>query len=197
MIENLKPFYNAALRPIAAFLARFNVHPNAITGAGVALSAAAAYCCARRGWTAAALLVFAGSCMDGLDGLVARQTGKKSGFGAVLDSAGDRITEAAWFFGIMVFYMDNPGYGGAGVYLAFLAQTGSQMVSYVRARCEGAGISCRQGILQRPERIVVIIACLLLGPKVMVCGLGILSALAFATVAQRLVIARRAANNKS
>ncbi len=197
MIENLKPFYNAALRPIAAFLARVNVHPNAITLAGVALSMAAAYFCATGRWPAAALLVFVGSCMDGLDGLVARQTGKKSGFGAVLDSTGDRITEAAWFFGILVYYLKNPGYGGAGVYLAFLAQTGSQMVSYVRARCEGAGISCEQGILQRPERIVVVIACLLLGPAVMVWGLGLLCVLAFATVAQRLVVAHRAGNDKS
>jgi CDP-diacylglycerol---glycerol-3-phosphate 3-phosphatidyltransferase len=124
--------------------------------------------------------------------LVARQTAKQTRFGAVLDSVADRVTEAAWFFGLLLYYAANPVHGGAGIYLAFLALAGSQMVSYVRARCEGAGLVCTEGILQRPERIVIIIACLLLGPAVMIWGLGIIAALGFATAAERCAKAWRA-----
>jgi phosphatidylglycerophosphate synthase len=191
MIENLKPFYSAVLDPVARLFARINLHPHAITFFGVALSFAAGYFCATGKWYTAALLVFAGSCMDGLDGLVARQAGKTTAFGAVLDSCCDRITETAWLFGILYFYLHRPVYCGAGIYLAFLAMAGSLMVSYVRARCEGANIICKQGILQRPERIVVFIACLLAGPVIMIWGLGILSLLAYGTVIQRLIIAYR------
>jgi CDP-diacylglycerol---glycerol-3-phosphate 3-phosphatidyltransferase len=159
--------------------------------AGVVMSLAAGYFCARGFWYTAALFVFLGSCMDGLDGLVARQTGRKTAFGAVLDSTCDRMTEIAWLFGILVFFLGKPVYGIAVACLAFLAMAGSLMVSYVRARSEGAGIECRQGFFQRPERIVVLVACLCLGPQSMVWGLGIISGAAFFTVIQRLVIAGR------
>ncbi|HMD67349.1 MAG TPA: CDP-alcohol phosphatidyltransferase family protein [Chitinivibrionales bacterium] len=196
MIEGLKPFYNSVLSPVAKILAKAGIHPNAITVSGVALSGAAAYFCAVGHWPLAALLVFCGSCMDGLDGLVSRETGKQTRFGAVLDSVADRVTETAWFFGLLLYYAANPTHGGAGIYLAFLAHAGSQMVSYVRARCEGAGIACKEGILQRPERIVIIIACLLLGPAVMMWGLGIIAVLGFATALQRCFVAWRAGNNR-
>ncbi len=196
MIEGLKPFYNSVLKPVADIFAKAGIHPHAISLGGVVLSVIAAYCCARGHWPLAALLVFCGSCMDGLDGLVSRETGKQTRFGAVLDSAADRVTETAWFFGLLLYYAANPTHGEAGIYLAFLAHAGSQMVSYVRARCEGAGIACKEGILQRPERIVIIIACLLLGPALMLWGLGIIAALGFATALQRCGAAWRAGNKR-
>ncbi|HUI93212.1 MAG TPA: CDP-alcohol phosphatidyltransferase family protein [Chitinivibrionales bacterium] len=174
---------------------RIKIHPNLITAFGVLLSLIAGYFCATGKWYLAALIVFVGSCMDGLDGLVARQAGKTTAFGAVFDSACDRITETAWFFGILYFYLQRPVFGREGVWLSFLAMAGSLMVSYVRARCEAAAIACKQGLLQRPERIIVLIACLLAGPRIMAWGLGLLALLSYATVVQRLVIARRADKN--
>jgi len=40
---------------------------------------------------------------------------------------------------------------------------GSLMVSYTRARAEAAGVECKEGVFQRTERIVVLIAGLLTG----------------------------------
>ena len=40
---------------------------------------------------------------------------------------------------------------------------GSWAVSYTRARAEGLNIECKVGILQRPERLVLLIAGLILG----------------------------------
>jgi len=54
---------------------------------------------------------------------------------------------------------------------------------------KGAGVHCTSGILQRPERIIVLGCCFLGGPKIMPWGLALLSVLAYVTVAQRIIIA--------
>jgi CDP-diacylglycerol---glycerol-3-phosphate 3-phosphatidyltransferase len=189
MIEGLKPFYNSALYPFAKLFARTPVHPNVISFAGVLLSCAACYYAARGQWIGAAALIVVGSCLDGLDGLLARTAGKMTEFGAVFDSICDRFTEFAWSLGILIYYMRNPIYHGLGVYCTFLAMSGSIMVSYVRARCEAEGIPCSRGLLQRPERIIMLIICFLCGPKIMTGGLLLIAVLAYITVIERICIA--------
>ena len=189
MIENLKPLYNAALDPLAKLFAKTSIHPNVISFVGVPISCLACYYAARGQWIAAAILVVIGSCMDGLDGLLARTAGKITVFGAVFDSICDRFTEFAWTFGVLIFYMRNPVYHNLGVYSTFCAMSGSIMVSYVRARCEAAGIPCSRGLLQRPERIIMLIISFLCGPKFMIGGLLMISVLAYITVFERIYIA--------
>ena len=189
MIESLKPLYNAALYPFAKLFAKTPLHPDVISFVGVPLSCVACYYAARGQWIAAALFIVVGSCMDGLDGLLARTAGKETTFGAIFDSVCDRFTEFTWTFGILIFYMHNPSYRGWGVYSTFCAMTGSIMVSYVRARCEAAGIPCSRGLLQRPERIIMLIICFLCGPRIMIGGLLLISALAYITVIERVCIA--------
>ncbi|MCB9317554.1 MAG: CDP-alcohol phosphatidyltransferase, partial [Lewinellaceae bacterium] len=48
---------------------------------------------------------------------------------------------------------------------AFIAMIGSIMVSYVRARAEGLGVECKGGLMQRPERV------LLVGIAAIICGI--------------------------
>jgi CDP-diacylglycerol--glycerol-3-phosphate 3-phosphatidyltransferase len=195
MIENLKPAYNTLLMPIAKLLAKQHIHPNGITFAGLVISILAALFAARGDWLAAALLIVAGSCMDGLDGLVARYADKNTSSGAILDSTSDRLTEIVWLFGILFFYVHHPVYSKWGMYLSFIAITGSLMVSYVRARCEGVNIPCKIGLLQRPERVIILIGCFLAGPVIMIWGLLFLSVLAYATMVQRLIIAYTVCKN--
>jgi CDP-diacylglycerol---glycerol-3-phosphate 3-phosphatidyltransferase len=190
MIEFLKPLYSKVLMPVAGICIALRVHPNAITGFGAALSAVAAVYIARGNWLCAALLITAAACMDGLDGLVAGLSGKKTIFGAIFDSCCDRLTEIFWFFGILVFYCTHPHWGFTDVYLVFAAISGSLMVSYVRARCEGVNVEVKEGFMQRPERIIAIIVCLLGGQTIMPWGLGVISLCAYATVVQRLFVAR-------
>src|ERR1700743_2856790 len=40
--------------------------------------------------------------------------------------------------------------------MAFIAMIGSMMVSYTRARSEGLGIQNKGGLMQRPERVILI-----------------------------------------
>jgi CDP-diacylglycerol--glycerol-3-phosphate 3-phosphatidyltransferase len=49
-------------------------------------------------------------------------------------------------------------YFGSGwrVWMVLLAILGGMMVSYARARAEGLGVRCEIGMLQRPERFVIL-----------------------------------------
>src|SRR6201985_1640600 len=104
------------------------------------------------GW-AGALILFAGL-FDMLDGQVARLGNMSSRFGALYDSVLDRYSELVMFFGIS-YYLVSHDYFLSSLF-AFLALIGSMMVSYTRARAEGLGIQCKEGLMQRPERIVII-----------------------------------------
>jgi CDP-diacylglycerol---glycerol-3-phosphate 3-phosphatidyltransferase len=191
MLESLKPFYNAVLKPAVQLFVFLRIAPNHLTIFGTLLFVVAGFLVAGTHWHWALLLVIAGSLMDGWDGLLARETNQQSVFGAVLDSSCDRITEIALFFGLVVFYFDKLSAGRAGVGLAVLAMAGSIMVSYVKARCEAEGLVCKQGILQRPERLILLSFGLLLGPGAMVWLLGLTAALAWYTTIERLAIAAK------
>lgn len=104
------------------------------------------------GW-AGALTLFAGL-FDMLDGQVARLGNMGSRFGAFFDSVLDRFSEMVLFLGIC-YYLVGHHYFLSSM-AAFIAMIGSMMVSYTRARAEGLGIECKGGLMQRPERIVVI-----------------------------------------
>ena len=71
----------------------------------------------------------------------------------------------------------------AGVALA--AYGGSQLTSYIRAKAESLGYSCKVGIMERAERMIVLIIGLTLG--VVEIALGVLAVGSILTVVQRLV----------
>ncbi|HEX8427053.1 DUF4833 domain-containing protein [Hymenobacter sp.] len=114
------------------------------------------------GW-GGALILFAGL-FDMLDGQVARLGNMKSDYGALFDSVLDRYSELFTFLGIC-YYLVAHHYFLSSLF-AFIALIGSMMVSYTRARAEGLGIECSGGLMQRPERVV------LLGVSALVCGIS-------------------------
>jgi CDP-diacylglycerol---glycerol-3-phosphate 3-phosphatidyltransferase len=192
MLEIFKPLYERVLRPALSLFQRVGIRPNHLTLAGVVLFGAAGWSCAVGRWYAALGLVVAAGLTDGWDGLLARETGQETRFGGILDSTCDRIAETLLLAGLLVYYERAHRFGATGVYLSYAAITGSLMVSYVKARCEGQGIACRGGMLQRPERIILLCLFLLLGPRAMLYGLGVISVLAYFTVLQRTIIGYRA-----
>ena len=113
------------------------------------------------GW-AGALILFAGL-FDMLDGQVARLGNMSSTFGALYDSVLDRYSEMFMFLGIC-YYLVGHRYFISSIF-AFVALIGSVMVSYTRARSEGLGVENKGGLMQRPERVV------LLGVSAIACGL--------------------------
>jgi CDP-diacylglycerol--glycerol-3-phosphate 3-phosphatidyltransferase len=167
--EKNRERYLKIIRPIGDFFARTGVHPNILSVSGLLLSAGAGllYSHGRFFW-AAWVVVFAGIC-DTLDGQIARQTNKRSVFGAFFDSTLDRYSDmflliglAYHFAGGRVFLGLNGGDAPAEsspwtVLVIILAIAGSFMVSYTRARAEGLGMNCKGGLMQRPERITLLI----------------------------------------
>jgi CDP-diacylglycerol--glycerol-3-phosphate 3-phosphatidyltransferase len=129
------------------------------------------------------------SAFDALDGGLARRLGRPTQFGAFLDSALDRVSEAAVFLGIAWWYMGQVGPWPE--MLAFAALFGSLMVSYTRARAEGLGIDCKVGILTRVERCLVLIAGLVLNLVIPALAAGTLY-----TTVQRIWHVYRLAGDK-
>ena len=86
--------------PIALFLGRLGFSPDALTVAGFGIVLAAAVAAAAGEWVLTAVILIFGTLFDGLDGTLARATGKTSDFGAFLDSTMDRAGEAVIYAGI-------------------------------------------------------------------------------------------------
>jgi CDP-diacylglycerol---glycerol-3-phosphate 3-phosphatidyltransferase len=199
-LVRVKEGYTTGIRRIAframAGLARTRVTPDALTALGLsvcALAAVAVYFEYRNEmlwfWTGA-ILFWAGSLLDVLDGALARQSGRGTPFGAFLDSTTDRVGEAVMLGAIaLVFARD-----GNEVALAatFAAMTGSFLVSYTRAKAEALGLKGDVGIGSRAERVTVIVTGLFLAPwGLLPWAVYLLTATAWLTVIQRIVHVRR------
>ena len=184
--ENVIKSYRTAIRPVIEFFKRANIHPNAFTTFGLILSGLAGYYVSIGKFRIAGLvLVFGGIC-DTLDGSLARASGKVSRFGAFYDSTLDRYAEVLFFLG-MAYYFVDAGWYKTSVAI-FLGLSGSLLVSYVRARAEALDIECKVGILQRPERIILLVAgALIYPPYTLVFSIWIIAILANYTAIQRIV----------
>lgn len=168
--------------PVARQLADWGVHPNAVTLLGGLCVAGAATVLAlgHIGW--GGLLVLITTSVDALDGRLATLTGQRSRFGAFLDSTVDRLSDGALLFGLLLHLLALDA--ELEIALAFLALLGCVLVSYTRARAEGAGFACKVGLLTRVPRIVLLGLGLILG--LVRPTLILLTALSWITVGQRV-----------
>lgn len=128
------------------------VSPNAITVASLALCAITG-AAAALGHLAGAvwLYVFAGI-LDVLDGRLARLTNQQTTAGALFDSVSDRWGELFVFAGYTWYLRDS-----VWLLAVLAAAGGSMMVSYTRARAESLGADQSGGVMQRAERIVLVV----------------------------------------
>jgi CDP-diacylglycerol--glycerol-3-phosphate 3-phosphatidyltransferase len=147
---------------LVAWLQGTGITPNTLTYIGFALTLVTAGLLATGYFRAGALLLFVASAFDMLDGSLARATAQSSPFGAFLDSTLDRYSESITFLALAIFY-SGAGAARTELVLIFVILIGSLMVSYTRARAEALNIECKAGMLQRPERVVLLIFGLLTG----------------------------------
>src|SRR6202046_494945 len=162
------------INPLVRLLIRAGLTPNMVTTIGLVLNIGVAIIFisgaeeGRRGdlryvgW-AGGLILFAGL-FDMLDGQVARLGNMSSPFGALYDSVLDRYSELILFLGIC-YYLVAHHYFLSSLF-AFIGLIGSMMVSYTRARAEGLGIECKDGLMQRPERVIIV------GVSALACGIA-------------------------
>jgi phosphatidylglycerophosphate synthase len=172
--KNLQLSIYKIINPLVKLLIRAGLTPNMVTTIGLVLNIGVAIIFisgaeeGRRGdlsyvgW-AGALILFAGL-FDMLDGQVARLGNMSSPFGALYDSVLDRYSELILFLGIC-YYLVSHHYFLSSLF-AFIGLIGSMMVSYTRARAEGLGIECKDGLMQRPERVIIV------GVSALACGIA-------------------------
>ncbi|MGA3174675.1 MAG: CDP-alcohol phosphatidyltransferase family protein [Syntrophorhabdales bacterium] len=168
------------------------VSPNVLTVFGLFFSLIASVLAASK-WPlflAGILLLVSGFC-DLLDGAVARSAKMATPFGGFLDSVLDRYSDLLVMLGISIHFLrqDNPD--PLFSMISFFAAIGAAIIPYARARAEAASIGCRNGLLERSERIILLAVGLcfnLLRPVVV-----ILAVFTHLTVVQRVLITKRAA----
>jgi CDP-diacylglycerol--glycerol-3-phosphate 3-phosphatidyltransferase len=187
-MRSVKVGFRGFVQPLAVALARAGIQANWLTYLGFLLNVGVAVMLAE-GWLSLGGAVFLiVNALDFLDGAVARAAGTAGAFGAFLDSVLDRYSEAVVFVGLIVWY--SRADDTFAVIVSALALAGSFMVSYCRARAEGLGLDCEVGLLQRPERIVVLGIGLMLTelthPLVLVAVLIALALLTNVTAYQRM-----------
>jgi phosphatidylglycerophosphate synthase len=140
------------LGPPERFLVRHRVSPDVFNYLGAAFGIAAGAAFALGALSTGGWLVLLGGSMDIFDGRIARARGIASRRGAFLDSTLDRFAETFTYMGVAVFFADRR----LPLFAAVLALGASMLVSYTRARGEALGVSCREGLMQRAERLVLL-----------------------------------------
>jgi CDP-diacylglycerol--glycerol-3-phosphate 3-phosphatidyltransferase len=139
------------LTPFEALFVRHGISPASLSYAQLVVSVLTGWAYAEGLIYSAGFLVLFTGTLDILDGKVARRSNGDSPRGAFLDSVIDRYAEYISYVGVLVFFRS-----GWQVWAVLLAILGGMMVSYTRARAEGLGIRCEVGMLQRPERFVLL-----------------------------------------
>ena len=162
LAKHVRPLLSSGVNAIVRWLQHVGVTPNMVSFAGFALTIGAAALLATGNLRIGGGLLWVAAMFDMVDGTLARASENESKFGAFLDSTLDRYSESITFLGLVVYYA-NAGDAQTHLLLIFLTLIGSWAVSYTRARAEGLDIECKVGILQRPERLVLLIAGLILG----------------------------------
>ena len=150
-------------RPAVSLLVILKFTPSAATFVGLAIAVIAAYFVSEGEFLIGGILVLVGSAFDLLDGGIARATGSVSKRGALMDSVFDRVSELAVLLGFAMYFVSGADESHLAVFLTFIGMAGSMMVSYVRARAEGLGVKGTAGFMTRPERVAIVVVCLVLG----------------------------------
>ena len=159
MLNQLKTTIRTATTPMAKAIP---LSPNSLTLIGLAISIISAAAFSRGELITGGALILISGVFDILDGAVARTNGDITAFGGVLDSVCDRYADAVIFIGIMYGALAGniPTHAPFGMSLWLWcagALVGSLLVSYTRARAEGAGVKKMDvGIAERPERMILL-----------------------------------------
>ena len=185
--------YTKLSAPVARVALRAGLTPDGITimgTAGTVLAALALFPTGRLfvGWLVVWIFVLA----DMLDGAMARERGYGTSFGGVLDATCDRIADGAIFCGLLwwaAFGLHSPPL----VVATMICLVTSQVISYIKARAEANGLRGDGGLIERPERLIIV----LLGaglsdlpgfplPWLLHVAMWVLAVFSLLTVAQRL-----------
>ncbi len=141
------------MRPAARACIALGIGPNAVSWASLGFAAGAAVALADGAFGLGAALSAVSAICDGLDGMIARETGTASDSGEILDATIDRYTELLFLGGIAI----NVRHSAPLLMLTLMATAGAIMVSYATAKGEAMGVTVPRGIMRRQERAVYLV----------------------------------------
>ncbi|MCX5806549.1 MAG: CDP-alcohol phosphatidyltransferase family protein [Proteobacteria bacterium] len=181
-----------ALDPVILGIYRFFfkdkvVNPNILTICGVPFGFAASACIAFDYMMTGGILLAISGFFDLMDGAVARNANRVTKFGGFLDSVLDRYVDLLIMLGVFIHFLRH----GDSFYsiIVFIAAVGTAIIPYAKARAEAASLGCNTGILERPERLVIVFVGLCF--NVLEYAFIILAVLTHVTVIQRIVFVKR------
>ena len=179
--------------PAARACLRLGLTPDAVTILGTTGSVAGALTLFPMG------KLFAGGCVvwffvlfDMLDGAMARERGGGTRCGAVLDATCDRISDGAVFSGLL-WWIAFGLHDKLLVVATLICLVTSQVISYIKARAEASGLRGDGGIIERPERLIIVLVGagvsdfpLVAWPPALPVAMWLLAAASVVTCLQRL-----------
>lgn len=200
--DAIKAGYLRLVDPIADYLIRKRVNPNAITTFGTVCMLIGGVVYASGHIRTAGWIVGLTALFDVMDGMVARRTGTSTVFGAFYDSSLDRVADGALLAGLAFFFASSAIYGNLYmVAICLIGMIGTFLVSYTRARAEALGIEAKVGVMQRPERVVLLSAPqaffgLALHGWVLMAIVVLLAVTAWITAVQRILFVHKETSKK-
>jgi CDP-diacylglycerol--glycerol-3-phosphate 3-phosphatidyltransferase len=184
--------------PLAKGALKVGLTPDSVTlfgTTGSVVSALILFPMGQLWWGAVAVWFFV--LADMLDGAMARQRGGGTRFGAVLDATCDRISDGAIFCALLwwaAFHMRSYHL----VIATMICLVTSQVISYVKARAEASGLDGGGGFIERPERLIIVLAGAGLSdlpffpiPVILPVAMWLLAVASLVTVGQRVRSVRR------
>lgn len=179
--------------PTAKACLRLGLTPDVVTVLGTVVAVAGALIFFPMGKLfIGTLVVWFFVLFDMLDGAMARERGGGTRFGAVLDAACDRVSDGAVFCGLLwwiAFGLHDKLLAAA----TLICLVTSQVISYIKARAEASGLRGDGGIIERPERLIIVLVGAGLSdlpvyplPWALPLAMWLLAAASLVTCAQRL-----------
>ncbi|MEO0289380.1 MAG: CDP-alcohol phosphatidyltransferase family protein [candidate division WOR-3 bacterium] len=192
--DRVKNLFRSFFDPVVNLFILIKIHPNVLTLTGSLISFLAGFLYAKGFFIYGGLVLAFGSLYDTFDGMVARKRKMVSTFGAFLDSTLDRFNEFFVLTGIAIFFYKNR----MEIYalVTIFGMFSSIMVSYTRARSEGLGIECKEGLMGRVERMVFLILISFLPLNIYKFMVSLFTFLTFITVIQRIFIVKNGIKKK-
>lgn len=194
------------VQPWWNLIRRTGIPANAITTLSLLIAIAAGFAVAAGRFALGGWLYVAAGILDVMDGRLARATNQAGPRGDALDSILDRYADGAILMGLSWYYRDTWVLAPA-----LLALVGSEIVPYVRARGAALGVTVKNGVMQRAERIAYLGALTALSPvweaivrpddprpihTLAVVGIVLLAISTHVTALQRLVFLLNALSEK-
>ncbi len=150
LTENLREIFRGLSNKTGETLGKTGLSPNFFTFLILVFGFIATYFIYLGSFKMAILFILISGLMDFIDGAVAKVNKKETKFGALFDSVSDKTSEISWY---LAFGLLNPQlWFGASLAIAFF-----MLSSYISKHAKASGGKSGGGIMERKERLILII----------------------------------------